>query len=722
MDSEQRMDGLEERVALLERAVERLAPAPVDAVAVQTLPLGDSAGLPARFTRPSTPPPLRPVMPPLPVGGAPAPRAPRAPRRRPELDLEELLGGRVLAWVGAIAVLMGIFLLLVIAVSRGWIGEAERTAMGGLASLALLIAGAWLHERRGRTEASLAAAATGIAGLFGSLAVAGAVYDLVPAIVALVGALAVGGAATALALRWEARGIGALGIVGALLAPALVGAQPSGEAVALLAVATGSATAVLLWQRWNWLAFAAFAITTPQWLVWLGADDRTLVATLAVLAVFGALNAAAAVGFELRSSAPRLRISSAVLLVLNAFVLAAAGWLALSETVSDLAGHMWLVALAVAHAAVGLAGGRTRRVSHELSLAALALAVVLGDVALASIVDGLPLLLGWAGSGVAFAALARRGLSRRGDEPFAAAGLGGHLLLALGHALVLDAPPDALGGGFAGAEALVALAVVAAGCAVSARLAETAHPHWRTVLDGAGLAVLAYLTAVALDGAALTAAFAAEAVALGVLASRTRDAVALYAAGAFLLLALAHGIAVLAPPEALLNGLAAPAAAALGLGAIVAAALVLARLAPPEGPPLREWLLGGAALVALYLASVLLVTPFQPGLEGRGLELGELGVRQQGQALLSAMWALVGFGGLVAGLVRDHSALRRGALALLGLAIAKVFLYDLSSLTSIYRVVSFIVLGLLLLCGAFVWQRMRPRPPADLRDVPERLR
>ena len=184
--------------------------------------------------------------------------------------------GRVLAWVGAFAVLVGIFLLLVIAVSRGWIGEAERTAMAGLASLALLIAGARLHERRGRTEASLAAAATGIAGLFGSLAVAGAVYDLVPSIVALAGALAVGGAATALALRWQAPGIAALGIVGALLAPALVGAQPSGEAVALLAVAAGSATAVLLWQRWNWLAFAAFAITTPQWLVWLGADERPL--------------------------------------------------------------------------------------------------------------------------------------------------------------------------------------------------------------------------------------------------------------------------------------------------------------------------------------------------------------------------------------------------------------------------------------------------------------
>ncbi len=36
------------------------------------------------------------------------------------------LGGRVLAWVGGLAVLVGIVFLLAIAVSRGWIGEDER--------------------------------------------------------------------------------------------------------------------------------------------------------------------------------------------------------------------------------------------------------------------------------------------------------------------------------------------------------------------------------------------------------------------------------------------------------------------------------------------------------------------------------------------------------------------------------------------------------------------
>ena len=46
----------------------------------------------------------------------------------------------------------------------------------------------------------------------------------------------------------------------------------------------------------------------------------------------------------------------------------------------------------------------------------------------------------------------------------------------------------------------------------------------------------------------------------------------------------------------------------------------------------------------------------------------------------------------------------------------------LASLSSMYRVASFIVLGLLLLGGAFAWQRVRPRALPDLRAMPEGLR
>jgi len=96
----------------------------------------------------------------------------------------------------------------------------------------------------------------------------------------------------------------------------------------------------------------------------------------------------------------------------------------------------------------------------------------------------------------------------------------------------------------------------------------------------------------------------------------------------------------------------------------------------------------------------------------------DLGVRQQGQLLLSALWSFVGVALVVVGLRRDVRSLRLGALGLLGVTIGKVFLYDLSTLTSIYRVVSFVGLGLLLLGAAYAWQRLRPEPLPDMRATP----
>jgi uncharacterized membrane protein len=83
---------------------------------------------------------------------------------------------------------------------------------------------------------------------------------------------------------------------------------------------------------------------------------------------------------------------------------------------------------------------------------------------------------------------------------------------------------------------------------------------------------------------------------------------------------------------------------------------------------------------------------------------------------------LCGLGGIVVGLVRDIRPLRLAALGLLLAAVAKVFMFDLATLTSLYRVVSFVGLGVLLLVAAFVWQRVRPRDLPDMREAPEGIR
>jgi uncharacterized membrane protein len=721
---ERRLDVVEGQIKALSARLQRLeceltrrqAPKPERVVAE---PLG-AAPAPRRPALAATSPrrseasatPSRPVA---------APRGTAPPERRPPAgtSLEDLLGGRVLAWVGGLAVLLGVAFLFAVAISHGWIGEGARTLIAASGSSALLVLGVWLHERKGRTDAALAAVASGIAALFVTVTVAAQVYELVPVSVALALALLVGAIAMVLAVRWAARGIGALGIVGALLAPVLAGAPSSGGTLALLFVAGASAAGVLLWQRWDWLAFAAFVVTTPQWLAWLF-DAPSVGGALTVLALFGALNVAVAIGFELRVPASRLRSSSTFLLALNALVLALAGWLALVDLEQRPLAELWLVGLAGIHLTVGLCASRIERVSHEIGLVALVLGVVAADVALAVIASGPVLVASWAGGAALFAWLAGRVRRRPVDETLAGLGLGTHVTLSLLHALMVDAEPSMLvhGGELSGAA--VALVALAAGCFVSARLAAEGHSDWRVLLDALGLAAVAYLAALALDGPQLAVAWALEAAVLAQVARQTGDKVAGWAAAAHLGGALAHGVVFEAPPEALIYGLRDVPAAAGALGAGALAALRCAQLVIVT-PRWRPAFVAVAAVALLYLASAALVTPLQPGTE-RVETLLELGVRQQGQVLMSALWSVVGVVALVVGLSRDLRLLRAGALALLLTTVGKVFLFDLAVLTSVYRVVSFIALGLLLLAAAFLWQRMRPQPLEDLRVVPDGVR
>lgn len=649
-----------------------------------------------------------------PVRGVCTPEPPARPRReRP--DLEELLGGRVLAWTGGVAVLAGIAFLLAIAVSRGWIGPAGRTLVAGTLSLGLIGAGAWLYEHRGRTDAALAMLSAGIAGLFITVCVGGPVYEVLPAAVALALAFATGALATWFAVRWRSRGIGALGIIGALLAPVLAGAPSTGQTLALLWLAAASGAAILVWQRWNWLALAVFAIALGQWGWWIGETQPSAGPLLIVLCLFGAVNVAAAIGFELRLPASRLRVSSALLLTANAMTLALAGWYALDGAGATTAGRVWIGALAAAHIAVGLAT-RSTRVNRDVRMLALLLGVVLADVAAGLMLEG-PVLGGaFAMATVGFGLLARRVLVARDergesrDELLLGLGLGGHLLLTTTQALT-QVPPDALSGDAAALTfgGCAAVAATAAAAFVAGRFVDEVRADWRIALDVVALASGAYLTAVVLEGPLLAAAFAAEAVALGAIARRAGDPVAAWGGGAYLALGLAHGLIFEATPASLVSGLDDLAGAALALGPAAGAALVGMRLfGQTRVNHVRATLAATGAITLLYLASVAVVTLCAPG--------------DDAQLLLSGLWATSGVLALVAGLRRDDRALRLGSLALLLVAVGKVFLYDLSALTSLYRVGSFIGLGLLLLMAAGIWQRMRPPTLPDLRDVPPGVR
>jgi uncharacterized membrane protein len=88
---------------------------------------------------------------------------------------------------------------------------------------------------------------------------------------------------------------------------------------------------------------------------------------------------------------------------------------------------------------------------------------------------------------------------------------------------------------------------------------------------------------------------------------------------------------------------------------------------------------------------------------------------------VSILWSLFAIGMLLFGIWNDLQALRYTALALFTLVVWKVFFSDLARLDQIYRIVAFLVLGALVLCGSFIYLKYRQTfttksPPAEVQE------
>jgi uncharacterized membrane protein len=78
----------------------------------------------------------------------------------------------------------------------------------------------------------------------------------------------------------------------------------------------------------------------------------------------------------------------------------------------------------------------------------------------------------------------------------------------------------------------------------------------------------------------------------------------------------------------------------------------------------------------------------------------------------SAAWALLGVAVLIIGTRREEPTLRWCGLALVGLTVGKVLLFDVAALDGVTRAGSFLAVGALLLAGALLARRRSGfRPP-----------
>jgi uncharacterized membrane protein len=270
--------------------------------------------------------------------------------------------------------------------------------------------------------------------------------------------------------------------------------------------------------------------------------------------------------------------------------------------------------------------------------------------------------------------------------------------LLAGHVALASA---ALSGLLDGKQLGAALLVLAAGHAALAVALRARRLAYACALGVAALAVAAPASTLVLHGTWLVLAWAATAASLGVLAVSGERL--LPGAVAYLGLAVAHVLALEAPPSDVFVAHRHPGGGIPAVLAVVAACAIVAR----RSAALREalaWLGGG---LALYAATLGILELFEDA--GSGVDAAF----QRGHTGVSALWGAVGLVLLVAGLKREARRLRVGGFALFGISLAKLFLYDLAFLSSLARAASFLAVGGVLLVGGFFYQRLGTEAELD---------
>jgi uncharacterized membrane protein len=227
-----------------------------------------------------------------------------------------------------------------------------------------------------------------------------------------------------------------------------------------------------------------------------------------------------------------------------------------------------------------------------------------------------------------------------------------------------------------------------------------------TLLWGPALVVAGAASWMLLDGTWLVLAWSTAAAVLIGLARLTGERRFEVASLTFLVLALGRTLVFVAPPGDLFEANRHPEAGVPALLLVIGAAAVFGWLLDNEsldrnGAIARRVTEATIAVLCAYAISLTIL--------GVAEAIGGASVTtnfQRGHSVVSAFWGLLGLGVLYAGLKRGLTWLRVVGFGLFGLALAKLFLYDLAFLSSITRAMSFLAVGGLLLVAGFFVQKL----------------
>jgi uncharacterized membrane protein len=661
-----RQDGTDRRLAEIEKAL-GVAPAPVSAPPTA----------PPRVEIPAVMRPPAPDMetpPPVPAA-APPPEAPR---------LETRLG---LAWVnriGAVTLTLGVAFFFKYAVDSAWIGPAGRVALGVLAGLAGLGAAGRVWRANQKTYAQ-GIAGLGVSILYLSFYASFGFYRLVePGFAFLLMALATA-LAGLFALRYDAPAIAALGLLGGYATPVLLSTgedRPWALFSYVLLLNLGALSASRL-RKWRSLEALAFLATVSLYAGWM--SQRFTIEKQTVAALFAFIYYAL---FAV-SGLPAIFVISQALAMAN-----------LPQLWERMTGPYAASALCITVAGLAITDWRKRVSGSGVTFAAfwLIYAVWISDFRPAQptvpvflfLTAAFSIFLVW----IPWRILFRGAALARSDA----------LLLALNGAFYFAACYDLLEKDYHAYLGLFAVALATAHLSVAFLLwrgMPREDRDRRAVLLSIGIA-LTFLTLAApiqFAGYRITMAWAIEMAALAWIGSRAKSQAALAASLAVFLLVLVRlnyidSWMYASPAGYILLGNARFLTFAIAAAAAWASAC---------------WTEAGAAALGFYLGGhyVMLWALCLEALGWVSRNASPENLRSAHSAAISILMACYAVL-LVGGGVLYRSAVNRIAgLGLIGVVVAKLYLYDVWLLVRIYRIAAFGALGALLLLTSYVYSRNR---------------
>ena len=308
--------------------------------------------------------------------------------------------------------------------------------------------------------------------------------------------------------------------------------------------------------------------------------------------------------------------------------------------------------------------------------------------------------------GIAFAvvgaAVLLAGLARELSVPDSVTGEGASSLFVsvaflLAGTLVLV--PDRVGGADGNGLVVLGVGVLYAALAAGA-LSRPNQRDLTTFLWILGLALAAAGEEMLLSGVWLVLVYTATAALLAVVAVKVNERRLQIASLVYLAFGALLTLAEEAPPTHLLVSRAHPGHGVPSLLLVIAATAVLAwSFSWNERYRLQAiWVAGG---LAVYAASLSILEAMQR-ISNQGVDTDF----QRGHTVVSAFWGLLALVSLYVGLKRKRSLLRVGGFILFAISLGKIFLYDLPSLSSVQRALSFLAVGAVLLLGGFFYQRL----------------